>query len=445
MPLSGNLRWPIDYDSRFVGQAAIRTLFTESDSGAEPVPAAAYKADSFEDGRRWRVHLNTSLRWSDGEPLRAAHAAAAAEEMATRPFAAATRFLGEEPRGRIQVIDDATVEYHFARPTAFAPALLTLPQFAPTRPGGMSLGAYIPTLRDQDAIRLTRHPHAQDTGGEPEELIFRTYKTHSAALDAYASRELDVTPTIGFTQDQLHRFQEHPRLLNRDISLFGSLEFGHRAVGGLRSSAIVRRTLSSLLDRERLVGPCPGLLSPWRPRGGPAGGSVVRESVLRDALCGNQGNLEIGYADFAPNGDVVTGIVEQLKDSLGVSAVPRPMSFKEYVRTAARGDYDMLYTLTAADFPHPAALLTPWHSGNAAAVRAGLSDACLDGLIDEASACPDPQQQHDLWQRADERWLELMPRIPLVQVQANCAYSERVGGMHLSASGFIDFERLTAQ
>ncbi|MFF8378537.1 ABC transporter substrate-binding protein [Streptomyces sp. NPDC015661] len=459
MPLAGDYHWPIDYDSRLVGGALVRTLFSESGEPAEPAPGAAGKAWTLDDGRTWRVRLDERRRWSDGEPLRAAHAEAAVARILARPGSMAARLLDRDA-GAVRAVDGATLDYRFAQPTSFAREVLTLPQFAPFRVAvdgrKVSLGSYEEVDGGAHEIRLARHDFADDTGTGPApgQLVFTRPGSHGDALDAYGNGAVDITPTTGFGQEQLDRFADHPRLVGRDVSMFGSLEFGTLATR-FSQSPDARRALSRLLDRGRLVGRVPGLLKPWSQRvdlwrcASPVrGGSTAEEgrpddrelSLLREAV---KGDRVITYADFPPNGEIVAGIRDQLGEALGIEVAIRPVAFPAYVRTVVSGNYDMLYTLTTADFPHIAALLTPWHSRGVAGARTGLCDPVLDRLLDRARACLDPAAAGTEWDRAGERWLDLMPRIPLVQVRVNCVYSEKVRELEISGAGFFDFDRMS--
>lgn len=458
MPLARDYHWPIDYDSRLVGGAVVRTLFSEFGEPTEPAPGAAGTAWTLDDGRTWRVRLDERRRWSDGEPLRASHAEAAVARILKRPGSVAARLLDRDA-GAVRAVDGTALDYRFAQPTSFAREVLTLPQFAPFRAAvdgrKVSLGSYEEVSGGGREIRLARHDFADDTGpgSAPGQLVFSRPGSHRDALDAYRNRTVDITPTTGFSQEQLDRFADHPRLVSRDVSMFGSLEFGTLA-NRFAASPDARRALSGLLDRGCLVGRVPGLLKPWsqwvdlwRCASPAAGKSTAmpgrpddRElSLLREAM---KGDRVITYADFPPNGEVVAGVRDQLREALGVEIAIRPVEFPTYVRTVVSGDYDMLYTLTTADFPHVAALLTPWHSRGVAGARTGLRDPVLDRLLDRARACLDPAAAGTEWDRAGERWLDLMPRIPLVQVRANCIYSEKVTELEISGAGFFDFDRM---
>ncbi|WNO67446.1 ABC transporter substrate-binding protein [Streptomyces sp. AM2-3-1] len=456
MPLAKDFHWPIDYDSRLVGEALVRTLFSESHASTKPAGNAAVTARPRDEGRTWHVSLDGDMRWSDGVPLRSAHARAAVDRILARPRSMAARLLSADGTGPVRVVDDVTVEYRFRKPTAFAPEILTLPQFAPFRDAvngkAVSLGGFEETASAEGEIRLSRHSFGDRSGSGPEQLVFTKFSSHRDALDAYTAGSVDVTPATGFTQDQLDEFSGCSRLVNRDVSMFGSLEFGGLATR-FRESPDCRRALGGLLDRPGLVERVPGLLNPWWQRtdlwqtSRTAGENRPAESLtgleisqLREAL---HGERVIAYADFPPNGEVVAGICEQVRSATGVVITARPMTFPEYVRTAVSRKYDMLYTLTTADYPHAAALLTPWHSKSAAGAQAGLGDPVLDRLMDTASASLSAQEANLGWVRANDRWLELMPRIPLVQVRANCLHSEAVLGLNLSTSGFFDFDQIS--
>ncbi|MFD9123326.1 ABC transporter substrate-binding protein [Kitasatospora sp. NPDC059571] len=459
-PLSSDRHWPADYDARLVGESLIRTLVpAASDPGQVGIPTggSATAVERLNRDGCWRVRLDESLHWSDGTGLSAADVLRSASRIAEHPRSTAFRLLfgGADRDFPVQAVDDATLEFTFARPLSFARELLTLPQLAPVHSAGGQIGA--PSLGDyelaamtENIIRVTRHAYAQEPSGRnPESLEFRVHPQLADAMGAFSRGLVDISPTTSFGRAELAAFGSHKNLLSRNISIFGSLEFGAEAPG-LASRPDLRHALGAALDRRRLVESCPGLVSEFWEQTGPwkrpaevvsPGAPVVPSGAQVDGIRAALGReLEIPYADFSPNGAIVSEVCRQLADLFGITAAPRPVSYRTYVRTVLSQRHSLLYTLTTADFPHPAALLLPWRSDSPHARRSGFADSALDGAIDEASAAID--RADELWRLADLRWLTLMPRVPLVQVRAHCVHSDRVSDVRLSAGGLIDFGRL---
>ncbi|MFG3284435.1 ABC transporter substrate-binding protein [Streptomyces sp. NPDC048111] len=450
--MNADIHWPADYDARFVGEAVLGTLCVEADGGP-PAPGSAIAVERADGGRRWRVTLRPGATWSDGRRLAPQDALRSARAILERPRSAPARLLYPHgPKDPAVETGPDTLEYRFDRPVTYAPALFTLPQFAPSPPAGPTrpvLGPYEISERTDDAIVMVLRDTLDNDGSHrPSRLEFRVYETTAQALQALARGDVDVSPTTSFSAHDVAAHRGHPGHQSRGISLFGSLEFGKRS-GELVARPDLRRALGRALDREDVARRCPGLVipfldqtAPWCPSAGlpPVLPPTAREIEAVRRELGT--SIEIGHADFVPNGTVVGAVCDQLADVFGIMAVPRPLSYHAYVRSVLSRDHGLLYTLTAADFPHPAALLSPWRSDAAGARRAGFADTALDRLLDAASEETDPAAQQTLWSESNARWADLMPRIPLIQVRAHCVHSGRVSGVRLNSTGLIDFRRL---
>lgn len=398
------------------------------------------------DYRTWRIHLDRSLRWSDGTTLTAHDAVRSIARVGERPRSAvyAGFFDANDDGFPVRVLDDACLEYRFTKPVSYAAAFFSIPQLAPSHPvgtarGGPVLGSYAVESSADPSIRLVRQAFAPDTGG-PRSLEFQVYPSLGDALTAFDEGRVDISPTTGFGPDELDRYLNHRNRVSRDVSIFGSLEVGAGAPH--LEAPDLRRALGFALDRAALARSCPGLVSGFlgtfhqpAPALALSAGEV---NALRSALGPEP---EIPYADFSPNGQVVAAVCEQLNAVLGISATPTAVSYRRYVNLVLSREYTLLYTLTTPEFGHPGALLLPWHSTHPNARRLRFSDSAFDELVDAASATADGEAD-ETWRRAEERWLELMPRVPLIQVSAHCVHSDRLSGVRLSPDGLFDFDRL---
>jgi ABC-type transport system substrate-binding protein len=458
-PLNSDPYWPADYDGCLVSEAIIRTLVSpwSPPDGSSVGEGAAIEIERQGSGDRWRVHLDTSLSWSDGEPLSVVHVIQSVMRIMDRQHSMLFRLLrigdgGELP---IQIVDESRVDFWFARPLSFAPALFALPQLAPRHLAGNHVGA--PVLGDYelasesaDEIVLTYHKHMREPAAvhRPERLTFKVFSRLESAIAGFSRGDVDISPITSFGPSEIEAFSNHKNHVARDILIFGALDFGVKAT--LKPE--LRHTLGMALDRGRITQSCPDLVrpflgqtDPWygEPSTAPGAPRTEPSGVLVDQVRAALGKeIEIPYADFNPNREIVTETCRQLAEVFGITATGRPLSYLQYVKAVISRRFALLYTLTVAEFPHPASLLMPWRSDNPNAQRLKFSDAILDDAIDRASESFD-DEQHDLWRSADHRWLDLMPRIPLVQVRAHCVHSTRVSDVRLSASGLVDYRRLT--
>ncbi|MEU8539741.1 ABC transporter substrate-binding protein [Streptomyces sp. NPDC048717] len=453
MPLNNDSHWPADYDARFVGEAATRTLLSEAADG-NVVSGAAVGIEYRERDDCWSLELDTSLRWSDGARLTPIDCVRSVDRILGRPRSRVARMFPST--GAVRVVEGGRIEYRFSRPTSYAAALFTLPQLAPSRAQGTLLGApalgdYALAYSDGGTIKMVRHPYVKDAKREaPEALIFRSYSSLDDALLALAQGEVDVSPTTSFGVRHLQEFSHDPRMSSGDISIFGNLEFGQECLA-MRSRPDLRRALGLALDRRRIAGSSPGLVTPfcsqtaaWRDESEQSYDTRLEPTDReRDEIRRALGDeIIVPYADFTPNGDIVQAVCTQLQEVFGISAIPCPVSYQSYIRKAVTGRHGLLYTLTTADFAHPAALLLPWRSDSPSARRIAFADPSLDRYIDEASAVFDPAQAEQEWRRADKRWLELMPRVPLIQVRAHCLRGDRLNDVSLDSGGLVDFRQL---
>lgn len=435
LPVVEDVHRPVDVNGLLVARAVLHPLLR--DGG----PAAAVAAAS-DDGRRWRVRLAGSLRWSDGSPLTAADAVRSAEQVAGRRRSGPASWLArDEPP--VRAVGPDEVEYVFAVPTSCAPQVLGMPQFAPEPAAPATLGPYEVVERTGHQLVLAANPSAPGLPDRPDRLRFRLVPTAVEALRAYASGDLDITPSTSFGPAEAAALTGRPDLVARTIHLFGCLDLGRRSGW---ASAALRGAVHRMLDRLAVAAaagpaavPCwspahPDAAPPAPDRPGPAELAALRSAA--------PDGIRIDHADYAPNGEVVAAVAAQLSAALGRPVTTRAHSFPDYLRLAVSRDHDLLYTLTAPDFPHPAAVLAPWHSRAAQARHAGFGDAELDRRLDAALGCPDPAALPALWAGADERWTELAPRVPLLRVRAHLLCAPRLGGVELTADGLIPFENL---
>ncbi|WP_031076065.1 ABC transporter substrate-binding protein [Streptomyces sp. NRRL S-118] len=443
VPLGDDLRRPVDYNARLVAEAVLATPYREAPGTAVPLPHTAYGLEPVDDGLRWRMWPAEGPRWSDGTPLRAEHLVAGVRDAAARDRQTG-RFFADGDAAAAE-LPDGRVEIRLREPAGFLPPLLTLPQFSPLRPGSDAvLGPYAPAPAGPDGgprLRLHRYAGAD---GLPDELAFPVLADLDAAVGAFRAGLVHATPTTSFDVPDTGRYAHDPDLVTAPMALFASLEFGRR-VPALRRAPGLRAAVAAALDPEALAAGTGGLLeaapapvaallgrdAPPRPAAPGA-----REVRAVRAACAGAGPLEVAYADFVPNGTVVEAVCARLRQVFGLDLRPRALPYPAYVRAALTGDHTLLYTLTTADFPHPAALLGPWASGGTYSRTTGFTDAPFDRLFDAARTTTGTAETA-AWLAAEERWLYVMPRVPLLRVRAHYLASPRVRAAGLTPSGVV--------
>jgi len=446
LPLVRELHVPVDYSGRLIAELVTRRLFCPET--ADGSGGCAVAAECFDDGRRWRVQLDGRHHWSDGRPVLARAVVAGTERSLASRSNGVSLFLATEAGAgaAVRAVREDVVEFRFRRPVGFAPALLSLPAFAPYATGigadgaAVSAGDYAVGEWAADRVVLRRQDSAT-TG--PDELRLLHVPTAAEAVARYAAGELEATSPTGFGVAQIDALAGHPDLVGKPIDIFGSLDLGRRAPGGWLASAALRRTVSGVLERAVLEKHTRGLVLPWRWPGPDALGAGAPEGQVRGAdrdaaRRAVSEPLDIAFADFDPNAEVVDAVADMLRRELGVEVRTTRLSFDEYVRASMRMDFCLLYSLTTPGYPHPAASLSDWRSSGRAASRLGLADPELDTRLDASEAAPDVASA-PLWERVVDRWCELLPKIPLVRVQAWLLRGSGLRALEVTTSGLMRF------
>ncbi len=200
-------------------------LMTYSVTG-EVVGGGAESWVMSEDGLTYTFTLRENLRWSNGEPLIAAHYVAGLQRLVNPDTAAfyagsvgAIRnandiIAGDQPVESlgIEATDDRTVEITLVQPTSYFLALLTHPSTYPVYPPGISgiaeastdasklitSGAYrVADWQPGSIIRMRRNEHYWDAANVAIEAV--NYHVLTEALteyNRYRAGELDITSNI---------------------------------------------------------------------------------------------------------------------------------------------------------------------------------------------------------------------------------------------------------
>ena len=233
----------------------------------ELVPAAATSWDVSADGLTHTFHLRENAKWSNGDPVIAAHFVAGVERLVNPETAAFyAEFLSDVER--IEAPDDSTLVLTLTRPTPYLLSLLTHPATFPIHPpsvaehgsgfarpgrfvtnGAYVLDAWIPGA----VVSLRRNPHYWNNASTSiDKVNYHILIQDSSELNRYRAGELHITSTVppdNFAQvqaelgDQLHV-----------APYLGVYYYGFNlSKPPFKDNPGLRQALSMAIDREQLT------------------------------------------------------------------------------------------------------------------------------------------------------------------------------------------------
>ena len=432
-----------------------------------------------DDGLALSLRLRKDVRFTDGSLLRAADVAFSLSRIASADFAskAADRLAvvrgypqvhGDVPtdddaaRERllgVQVRDDRTVQITLFSPRADFVRLLSSPLLSPVSrravladPEGSArspvcVGPYRleqPYTPGDRALALVRSDTASFVDGAlpaggpglPDRLELTIFADEAAAAAAAVAGRVDVAPA-------------RPTDVTQVQSGTGPMLelIGFPTTVAPFDNPLVRRALSLAIDRETLVArlfphtrvPATGFVPGPTELGEscaavPARGDVAAATaLLRQAGVDLRAvRVPLPYDDELRHRGTVTEVARQWQQTLGLVAVPTPLSFASYLRTGTgqtgfAGPFRFSWSVPWSDID---GYLRPLYTTGAIGRDgfARFSDPALDRvLLREASEATDPADRELAQRQALSLLCQAMPMAPLTASLARFVVADRVG------------------
>jgi oligopeptide transport system substrate-binding protein len=367
------------------------------------------------DGRRWTFHLREDLRWSDGEPLQAAHFVAAFDAVRHRdsqaPYAALLQDIVDA-----RATGPRTIRLDLARPVPHLPAVLALPVAAPQRPAQagqapIGNGPYrLLSRRHGERIELERNPHFHDAPTVTiQHVTYLTLEDLNTELNLYRAGDLDITSEVpnaqvGWLRQNLPEELQVSPYLSTYAYAVNLRRLADRDARAALAMAIDRRQFTELVTGagER---PAYSWVPPGIPGYQPAEFSwsgleaAERRQLAQDrwlSARGRQGAPDrlILCTDASANHHrSAVALADQWRGTLGVEVEIVEMEWKAYLLKREQPvDCDLLRFGWSADFVDAEAFLALFGSGHPQNV-AGYSNLAFDSLLESSRTATDAAQR----------------------------------------------------
>ena len=426
------------------------------------VPAAAESWTVTPDGLEYTFHLRAGLRWSNGDPVRAADYAAGMRRLVTpataSPYAqfidpvlnATAITKGEKPPEDLGVSapDDRTVVIRLANPAPYLIGLVAQPPTFPVhgpslaangaqyaRPGNLvSNGAFVldDWIVGSKIVARRNHSYWNDAATRIERVEYLHVADPGDEFRQYRAGQIDVSYVVPPPQ-----FAWIKQNLGAELHVSPQLSVYYYGFNLTRppfkGKADLRRALSMVIDREKLTGSVTGVGEApaygWVPPGvtnytsqqfdyaaRPYAERVQQARELyRKAGYSAQKPLriELRYNSGEVHNRLAVAIASMWKEQLGVETSLYAEEFRALLQTIqARKDTQVFRSSWVGDFNDAysfAQLLQSRFGINLTGYANPKYDALLDASVREA----DPLRRRDLLEEAERVMLADHPLLPI--------------------------------
>lgn len=141
-------------------------------------------------------------------------------------------------------------------------------------------------------------------------------------------------------------------------------------------------------------------------------------------------HLTLAYANFEPNGKVVSAVAEDVQEAFSMQVELHPLRYDDYLRELRTGTFDLIYTLIQPRLPEPVTFLEQlltWRRRDARAVATDATELMTSSYEQRVARCCEIFADH-----ADS-----IPLVPVVRHVSKFLASATAQNLYLSEEGLM--------
>ncbi|HZH50917.1 MAG TPA: peptide ABC transporter substrate-binding protein [Microvirga sp.] len=450
----------------------------------EAVPGQAEKWEVSDDGKTYRFTLRNGLKWSNGDPVKAADFVYSYRRIMNPetgakyanilyPIKNAEKINKGQAKPEelgVKAVDDKTVEITLEAPTPYFIELLTHQTSLPVhqasvekfgkdfvKPGNMvTNGAYkLAEFVPNSHIKLVKNENYYDAKNVQIDVVnYFPTPDFAAMVRRYEAGELDTTDDV--PADQMKSLKER---FKDQVKLGPYLGTWYLVVNSSKApfnDVRVRQALSMAIDREFIAEQIwgqtmqpgysfmpPGVGNYGEPAfmeykdASPIDREEKAKALLKEAGFGpgKPLQLQIRYNTTDNNRNSVVAIADQWKQIGVETSFINTDGKTHFAHLRDGGDFDIARYGWIADYSDPNNFLFLLKSDNKGFNYGKYNNPEFDGLLDQAAKELDLKKRADLLKKAEAILMKDMPWIPIMYYGKSNLISPKIKGFVQNTRG----------
>ncbi|MBD0383225.1 peptide ABC transporter substrate-binding protein [Paenibacillus sedimenti] len=453
-----------------------------------PEPAMAKEWKVTPDGKKYTFTLRDGIKWTNGDPVKAADFEYAWKRLLDPKTASDAAFLAYPIEGaeafnsgkgsaddvKVKAVDDKTLEVTLAQPASWLIGMVSSPAFFPVNKAVVEKNAKwageaativsngpftITEWKHDSELKMVKNDQYWDAanvklGG----VTYKMVNDSNTAYQLYSTGELHTTGSI--PADLSEKLFAENKVTVEDAA--GTAFYRFNTKMEPFNNVNIRKAFIAAVDRQKLVDlvlkqkqkPADGYVSPGLkdPAGGDfrkVGGSLIKFDAAEAKQLLAKGMQEAKYTTLPEvtltynTNDVSQRIAQAVqamfKDNLGIDVKLANKEGKVMTDEQKKLQLQLSRSSFLPDFADPINFLDGFQSTNPFS-RTGWVNASYDKLIKDAYNEPDEKKRFALMHDAEKILMDDAPILPLYFYNTAYMQSEKLEGVVRHAFGFVDFK-----